>query len=300
MKGIVLAGGNGSRLRPITRVVSKQLLPVYDKPLIYYPLSALMLAGIREILIISKPADLPLFRRLLGDGSHLGVSFDYAEQPEPKGLADAFRIGADFIGADPVALVLGDNIFYGQGFPDVLQCERKRVDGVTLFGYGVADPRRYGVGELGADGELLSLQEKPEHPRSNQAITGLYMYSNDVVELAYELEPSARGELEITDLNRRYLGQGRARLSPLGRGFAWLDAGTHDSLVEANQFVQVLEQRQGVRMACLEEIALRMGHIDADTCYALGIVQEDSDYGRYVVEAARRFAERPLATIVEA
>ncbi|MEV0085580.1 glucose-1-phosphate thymidylyltransferase RfbA [Saccharopolyspora sp. NPDC050642] len=288
MKGIVLAGGNGTRLHPLTQAVSKQLLPVYDKPMIYYPLSVLMLAGIREVLLISTPADMPLFRRLLGDGSQFGIRIEYAEQAQPNGLAEAFVIGADFIGDDPVALVLGDNIFYGQGFSRVLQQCVRDLDGCTLFGYPVRDPQRYGVGEVGEDGRLVSIVEKPTEPKSNMAITGLYFYDNDVVGIAKGLTPSARGELEITDVNLAYLREGRARLTQLGRGFAWLDTGTHDSLVEAAQFVQVLEHRQGVRIACLEEIALRMGYISADECFELGAKLAKSGYGEYVMDVARR------------
>ncbi|MEU6266499.1 glucose-1-phosphate thymidylyltransferase RfbA [Saccharopolyspora shandongensis] len=288
MKGIVLAGGNGTRLHPLTQAVSKQLLPVYDKPMIYYPLSVLMLAGVREVLLISTPADMPLFRRLLGDGSQFGIRIEYAEQAQPNGLAEAFVIGADFIGDDPVALVLGDNIFYGQGFSRVLQQCVRDLDGCTLFGYPVRDPQRYGVGEVGEDGRLVSIVEKPTEPKSNMAITGLYFYDNDVVDIAKGLTPSARGELEITDVNLAYLRAGRARLTQLGRGFAWLDTGTHDSLVEASQFVQVLEHRQGVRIACLEEIALRMGYISADECFELGAKLAKSGYGQYVMDVARR------------
>ncbi|GAA3433393.1 glucose-1-phosphate thymidylyltransferase RfbA [Kutzneria kofuensis] len=286
MKGIVLAGGSGTRLHPITQAVSKQLLPVYDKPMIFYPLSVLMLAGIREVLIISTPADLPSFRRLLGDGSQFGLSLSYAEQPQPNGLAEAFIIGEEFVGDDSVALVLGDNIFYGQGFASMLQKQVAGIDGCVLFGYPVRDPERYGVGEVDATGKLVSIEEKPAQPRSNKAITGLYFYDNDVVEISKNLQPSARGELEITDVNRIYLERDRARLVDLGRGFAWLDTGTHDSLLEAGQFVQVLEHRQGVRIACLEEIALRMGYIDADACYALGQKLAKSGYGQYVMEVA--------------
>jgi len=287
VKGIVLAGGSGSRLHPITRAISKQLLPVYDKPMVYYPLSVLMLAGIREILIISTPGDLPLFRRLLGDGSDLGLRLSYAGQAQPNGLAEAFVIGADFIGDHPVALVLGDNIFYGPGFSRLLQECSDTVDGCVLFGYPVKDPQRYGVGEIDTTGKLISIEEKPAVPRSNKAITGLYFYDNDVVQIAHSLCPSTRGELEITDVNVHYLRQGRATLIDLGRGFAWLDTGTHESLLEAGQFVQVLEHRQGVRIACLEEIALRMGFIDADACYALGAALAKSSYGQYVMEVAR-------------
>ena len=286
MKGIVLAGGSGSRLHPITQAVCKQLLPVYDKPMVYYPLSVLMLAGIRQILIISTPSDLPLFRRLLGDGTALGLALSYAEQAQPNGLAEAFMIGADFIADDPVALVLGDNLFYGPGFSGRLQKCAASVDGCVLFGYPVKDPRRYGVGEVDATGKLISIEEKPAAPRSNTAITGLYFYANDVVQVARSLAPSARGELEITDVNLHYLRQGRATLISLGRGFAWLDTGTHESLLEAGQFVQVLEHRQGVRIACLEEIALRMGFIDADACYALGQALARSSYGQYVMDIA--------------
>jgi glucose-1-phosphate thymidylyltransferase len=283
MKGIVLAGGSGTRLHPITQAVSKQLLPVYDKPMVYYPISVLLLAGIREILIISTPVDLPHFRRLLGDGGQFGLSLSYAEQAQPNGLAEAFVIGAEFIGDDDVALVLGDNIFYGQGFSRVLQQQVAALDGCVLFGYPVKDPQRYGVGEVDADGRLRSIEEKPAMPRSNKAITGLYFYDNGVIEVARGLKPSARGELEITDVNLAYLREGRARLVDLGRGFAWLDTGTHDSLLEAGLFVQVLEHRQGVRIACLEEIALRMGYITAQECYALGSKLAKSQYGEYVM-----------------
>jgi glucose-1-phosphate thymidylyltransferase len=287
MKGIVLAGGSGTRLHPITQAVSKQLLPIYDKPMIYYPLSVLFLAGIREILVISTPTDLPNFRRLLGNGSQFGVRFEYAEQPQPNGLAEAFVIGEDFVGDDDVALVLGDNIFYGQGFAKTLQRHTAGLDGCVLFGYPVKDPQRYGVGEVDDAGRLVSLEEKPLVPKSNKAITGLYFYDNDVVSIAKSLSPSARGELEITDVNLTYLRQGRASLIDLGRGFAWLDTGTHDSLLEAGQFVQVLEHRQGVRIACLEEIALRMGYITADECYALGAKLAKSGYGEYVMGVAK-------------
>jgi glucose-1-phosphate thymidylyltransferase len=286
MKGIVLAGGSGTRLHPITQAVSKQLLPVYDKPMVYYPLSVLLLAGIRDILLISTPTDLPSFERLLGNGSQFGVSIEYAAQPQPNGLAEAFVIGADFVGADKVALVLGDNIFYGQGFSRVLQ-RATTIDGCVLFGYPVKDPQRYGVGEVDSAGNLVSLEEKPAVPKSNKAITGLYFYDNDVVEIAKGLTPSARGELEITDVNLTYLKAGRANLIDLGRGFAWLDTGTHDSLLEAGQFVQVLEHRQGVRIACLEEIALRMGYITAEECYALGAKLAKSGYGEYVMNVAQ-------------
>ncbi|WP_028926204.1 glucose-1-phosphate thymidylyltransferase RfbA [Pseudonocardia acaciae] len=287
MKGIVLAGGAGSRLHPITNAVSKQLLPVYDKPMIYYPLSVLMFGGIRDILVISTPTDLPQFERLLGTGEELGLNLSYAEQPQPNGLAEAFLIGADHVGGDSAALVLGDNIFHGPGFPAQLRRSIAELDGCVLFGYPVKEPGRYGVGEADADGRLISIEEKPARPRSNRAITGLYLYDNDVLEIAKQIRPSARGELEITDVNRAYLERGTARLIDLGRGFAWLDTGTHDSLIEASQYVQVLEHRQGIRIACLEEIALSMGYIDADACYALGAKLAGSRYGEYVMSIAR-------------
>ncbi len=287
MKGIVLAGGSGTRLHPITQAMSKQLLPVYDKPMIYYPLSVLMLAGIREILIISTPVDLPHFQRLLGDGGDFGLSLSYAEQPQPNGLAEAFIIGAEFIGADDVALVLGDNIFFGIGFSGLLHEAMSNLDGSVLFGYRVKDPERYGVGEVDTAGCLISIEEKPARPRSNLAITGLYFYDNDVVEISRNLRPSARGELEITDVNREYLRRGTARLVDLGRGFAWLDTGTHDSLLEASQFVQTLEHRTGIRIACLEEVALERGFIDPDTCHALGAKLAKSPYGQYIMAIAK-------------
>ncbi|NKI45254.1 glucose-1-phosphate thymidylyltransferase RfbA [Streptomyces physcomitrii] len=286
MKGIVLAGGSGTRLHPLTHAVSKQILPVYNKPMIYYPLSALMLGGIREILIISTPDHVGLFRSLLGDGSHLGLSIEYAEQAEANGIAEAFLIGAEFTGNDPVALVLGDNIFHGPGFSKMLHAEASRVDGCVLFGYPVKDPERYGVGEMDADGRLVSLEEKPSVPKSNLAITGLYLYDNEVIDIAKNVRPSARGELEITDVNRVYLERKKAKLISLGRGFAWLDTGTHDSLLQAGQYVQVLEQRQGVRIACLEEIAFRMGYIDAEACLRLGEQLGKTDYGQYLMDIA--------------
>ncbi len=290
-KGIILAGGSGTRLHPITRAVSKQLLPVYDKPMIYYPLSTLMLAGIREILVITTPVDLPSFRRLLGDGNELGIEITYAEQAQPNGLAEAFIIGADHVGDNISALVLGDNIFHGPGFSGQLENSIASIadgdDGCVLFGYPVRDPERYGVGEADDQGRLISIEEKPEHPRSNRAITGLYLYDRQVVDIARSLRPSPRGELEITDINKVYLEQQRARLVDLGRGFAWLDTGTHESLLEAGQYVQVLEHRQGIRIACIEEVALRMGFIDADTCYALGARQSKSGYGDYVMDVAK-------------
>ncbi len=287
MKGIILAGGAGTRLHPITRAVSKQLLPVFDKPMIYYPLSVLMLAGIRDILVITTPEDNAGFRRLLGDGAEWGVRISYAEQAAPNGLAEAFIIGADHIGDESVALVLGDNIFYGQGFSRTLKQAVADVNGCVLFGYPVRDPERYGVGEKDASGKLISIEEKPTKPKSNLAITGLYIYDNDVVEYARNLKPSARGELEITDLNNIYLTKGKASLIDLGRGFAWLDTGTHDSLLEAGEFVQVLEHRQGVRISCLEEIALVSGFIDAEQCLALGQSLAKSPYGQYVISVAQ-------------
>ena len=286
MKGIVLAGGNGTRLHPLTLALSKQLLPIYDKPMIYYPLSTLMLGGVREILVISTPTDLPAFRRVLGDGSEVGLELHYAEQPRAAGIADALRIGARFVGSDPVSLILGDNLFYGPGLSDLLSRSMRDVTACTLFGHHVRDPQRYGVAQTDAEGRLVGIEEKPSRPKSSEAITGLYIYPNDVVEIAREVVPSGRGELEITDVNRVYLGQGRARLHSLGRGYTWLDAGTHDGLLSAAQFVQVLEHRQGVRIACLEEIALRMGFIDVDACYKLGLRQQNSPYGQYVMAAA--------------
>ncbi len=287
MKGIILAGGAGTRLHPVTMAVSKQLLPVFDKPMIYYPLSVLMLAGIKDILVITTPEDNTAFRRLLGDGAGWGVRISYAEQPEPNGLAEAFRIGAEHIGTDTAALVLGDNIFYGHGFSQTLARAQADLTGCVLFGYPVSDPERYGVGEKDASGRLVSIQEKPAKPRSNLAITGLYLYDNSVVQRAAELRPSARGELEITDLNNLYLQDGAASLVNLGRGFAWLDTGTHDSLLEAGQFVQVLQHRQGISIACIEEIALACGFIDADQCMALGQQLAKSPYGQYVMAVAR-------------
>lgn len=287
MKGIILAGGSGTRLHPITLGVSKQLLPVYDKPMIYYPLSVLMLGGIKDILVISSPEDLPGFRRLLGDGSDLGLRLTYAEQDEPRGLADAFIIGADHIGDDSVAMILGDNIFHGPGFGGMLETKvRQHERGCVLFGYPVRDPERYGVGELDASGRLVSIEEKPRRPRSDLAITGLYLYDNDVVDMAKNLRPSARGELEISDVNNLYLQRGQAELISLGRGFAWLDTGTHDSLTDASAYVQILEHRQGVRIACVEEIAWRQGFIDRESCRRLGSRLAKSSYGQYVMNIA--------------
>jgi len=287
-KGIVLAGGSGSRLHPLTLGVSKQLMPVYDKPMIYYPISVLMLTGIREILIISTPHDLPAFRRLLGDGSQFGVSFSYAEQPKPEGLAQAFLIGADFLAGSPAALVLGDNLFYGHDFTDTLAEANGDTDGATVFGYEVADPSAYGVVEFDAKGQAISLEEKPAHPKSHFAVPGLYFYGSDVVEVARQLKPSSRGELEITDLNRVYLEQGRLRVQKLGRGTAWLDTGTHDSLLDAAQFVQVIQHRQGLRISCLEEIGLQMGFLD-EAAFERSIENlGKSSYGTYLRKVLKR------------
>ncbi|MCX4970550.1 glucose-1-phosphate thymidylyltransferase RfbA [Streptomyces sp. NBC_00654] len=286
MKGIILAGGTGTRLHPITIGTSKQLLPVGDKPMIYYPLSVLMLAGIRDILTITNPSDTPRFQALLGDGSHLGLRITYAEQNAPRGIADAILIGAEHIGDGPVALVLGDNIFHGNNFSETLTENVGNVRGCVLFGYPVNDPQRYGVGETDANGALVSIEEKPLRPRSNRAITGLYLYDNDVVDIVKNLRPSARGELEITDVNHVYMERGRARLVDLGRGFAWLDTGTPESLLQAGQYVRTLEEHQGVRISCIEEIALRMGFINADACHRLGSRMAASDYGKYVMAVA--------------
>ena len=284
MKGILLAGGSGTRLYPITRVVSKQLLPVYDKPMIYYPLSVLMLAGIREILVISTPEDLPKFRTLLADGSQWGLSFAYAEQPRPEGIAQAFLIGRDFISSDPVCLILGDNIFYGHGLPERLDAALKRKQGATVFGYWVKNPQRYGVVSFDPAGRAVDIQEKPEKPLSHWAVTGLYFYDPQVVDIAAGLKPSSRGELEITDVNRAYLERQQLFVEKMGRGIAWLDTGTHESMMRASSFIEIIEQRQGLKVACIEEIAYYMGYIDAEQVLRLAHPLRGNGYGQYLID----------------
>jgi len=283
-KGIILAGGAGTRLHPLTRVVSKQLLPVYDKPMIYYPLSVLMLAGIRDVLVISTPADLPRFAELLGDGGDWGMSFEYVVQPSPDGLAQAFVLGRDFVGRDPAALILGDNIYHGHGLSELVQRAAREPEGATVFGYRVRDPERYGVAELDASGRVVGIEEKPARPKSPYAVTGLYFYDNAVLDIARDLTPSARGEYEITDVNLEYLRRGQLRMSVLGRGMAWLDTGTHESLHDASSFIETIEKRQGLKVACPEEVAWRMGFIDAEQLARLAAPLRQTAYGRYLLE----------------
>ena len=300
MKGIVLAGGSGTRLYPITKGISKQLMPIYDKPMVYYPISVLMLAGIRDILIISTPFDLPGFKRLLGDGSDYGVHFEYAEQPSPDGLAQAFTIGADFIGKDSACLVLGDNIFQGPGFTKMLRDAvdtAEKENKATVFGYWVNDPERYGVAEFDKDGNCLSIEEKPEHPKSNYAVVGLYFYPNKVVEVARNIKPSARGEYEITTVNQKFLEDGELKVQTLGRGFAWLDTGTHDSLSEASTYIEVLEKRQGLKIACLEGIAYRQGWITAERMRELAQPMLKNQYGQYLLKVIDEFKDTRLTNL---
>jgi len=286
MKGIILAGGSGTRLYPITKSISKQIIPVYDKPMIYYPLSVLMLSGLREILIISTPKDIHLYEDLLGDGSHLGIKLEYAIQPSPDGLAQAFLIGEKFIGSDSACLILGDNIYYGWGFSKTLQKAAKMEDGATVFGYYVKDPERYGVVEFDKNGNAISLEEKPQNPKSNYAVTGLYFYSNDVIAKAKSLKPSPRGEYEITDLNRLYLNENRLKVELMGRGMAWLDTGTHESLLEASNYIATIENRQGLKVACLEEIAFKMGWISKEQILKLAEPLKKNQYGQYMIDIA--------------
>jgi glucose-1-phosphate thymidylyltransferase len=292
MKGIILAGGSGTRLYPVTRVVSKQLLPVYDKPMIYYPLSVLMLAGIQDILIISTPQDLPLFEKLLKDGTHLGLRISYAAQPKPEGLAQAFIIGKTFIGSDPVCLILGDNIFQGYNLPTILKNAMQIENGGLIFGYRVKDPQRYGVVEFDTSGKVIGIEEKPQHPKSRYAVPGLYVYDNQVIGIAENLKPSARGELEITDVNMAYLQKGLLRVELLGRGFAWLDTGTHEALQQASSFIQAIQERQGVKISCIEEIAYRLGYINSQQLAQLAGDMQKNDYGRYLLEIIKEKQER--------
>ncbi|MET4560624.1 glucose-1-phosphate thymidylyltransferase [Lysinibacillus parviboronicapiens] len=286
MKGIILAGGSGTRLYPLTKSISKQILPIYDKPMVYYPLSVLMFAGVKDILIISTPQDLSMFQKLLGDGKEIGLSLQYAIQQHPNGLAEAFIIGEEFIGDDSVALILGDNIFFGQGFPAILQKVANRERGATVFGYRVKDPERFGVIEFDSEQRVLSIEEKPQKPKSNFAATGLYFYDNDVIEIAKSIKPSSRGELEITDINKVYLQREKLQVELLGRGFAWLDTGTHESLLEASVFIETVEKRQGFKVACLEEIAYRMGYISKEQLIALAQPLLKNEYGQYLLDIA--------------